>query len=165
MNEYTLWRHDKSINNEIKKWDFEDTTCNFGKNIYVDSELMKKKLLFAIASKGRYMICYVKNTKNEIVHYSFMVPHCRKFSFMNDGDIQIGPCWTKETYRGKGIYGKVLNYIAQTILRGNKEANLYVLIREANVSSIKGIRKADFVPVGKCKKTAFLKHYQVVEWF
>ena len=164
MEDYVVYRYNKSILN-TDEWLYQDLNVEIGKNMSRDAELMKKKILFTVASKGRHRICYVKNSKGELVHYSFIIPYCAKFSFMNKGDFCIGPCWTKEDYRGKGIYGSVLNYIAKMILKDNETVDLYVLIREANASSTRGIQKANFVPVGKSTKTKYLKHYKKVEWF
>ncbi len=163
MEEYIVYKYDKAVDNCSGIWQFQDTICEVVRNVSLDKDLLYKKILFSVATKGRQQIVCIRNDKGEIIHYSFVIPYCKKFSFMNKKDVCIGPCWTREDWRGKGIYGKVLDYIAAYVLNKNPEADLFVLIREANISSNKGIRKANYVPVGTIRKTKILKHYKNME--
>lgn len=164
MEEYIVYKYDKS-KSDIPKIEFGDIECGFAKNIACDAEYIKKKVYHSVTCGGGYSICYLKAPDGKVIHYSFVIPYCRKFSFMNKHDVCIGPCWTKEEYRGKGLYGNVLNFIAKTVLAKTPDADLYALVREANVSSTKGIHKANYIPAGKCTKTKYLKHYKKADWF
>ena len=164
MEKYIVYKYCKTVQT-YTEWSFNDTICKFGKRLSYDKELAKKKMLFSLVTRGKYQICYVHNTKGELIHYSFVIPYCVKFSFMQKRDLQIGPCWTNKEYRGQGIYGRVLDYIAQRAISSNPDINLYVLIREANIESTKGIHKTNYIPVGECIKTKYLKYYKKVEWY
>lgn len=164
MEKYIVYKYCNDVQTN-SEWSFYDTKCEFGKKLSYDKELLKKKILFSLVTRGKYKICYVLSPDGELIHYSFVIPYCAKFSFMDKDDLQIGPCWTNEKYRGRGIYGRVLDYIAQKAVSFNPNTNLYVLIRKANIESTKGINKANYIPVGECKKTKYLKLYNTVEWY
>ena len=159
LDEYTIYKYGgKNQEREFLKYRFDNS-------ISYDFELLKKKILFFLVSRGRYKICCVKNSDGELMHYSFIVPYCRKFSFMNKEDVVIGPCWTNEKFRGKGIYANALDYIAMQVRQKNPQSNVYVLVREKNIQSTKGIQKSGFNPVGKIQKTKVLKLYRNASWF
>jgi hypothetical protein len=67
----------------------------------------------------------------------------RKYDFQGAGF--IGPCYTKDTYRGKGIYPSALGRIADILKRENRSRVLIVTSMK-NMSSMKGIVKAGFKP-------------------
>ena len=164
MEKYIVYKYYNTVQTDLE-WSFNDTVCKFGKKISYDKELIKKKILFSLVTRGKYQICYVLSTDGELIHYSFIIPYCVKFSFMHKDDLQIGPCWTNKKYRGQGIYGRVLDFVAQKAILQNPNTNLYVLIRKANIDSTKGIKKANYIPVGECEKTKRLKLYNTVEWY
>jgi|LFRM01.2.fsa_nt_gb RimJ/RimL family protein N-acetyltransferase len=68
---------------------------------------------------------------------------------MKNGDIHIGPCWTAEKYRGKGIYPYILGCILNDYLR----KDVYIFCDEKNYSSIKGIQKVGFELCGYGERT------------
>lgn len=70
------------------------------------------RMYFCMLSR-EFCIYYVRDCAGSIVHTSFVMPGCRKFPFLQEGEYVIGPCVTKEESRGKGIYGKVLEYIVR----------------------------------------------------
>ena len=80
---------------------------------------------------------------------------------MRKGDLEIGPCYTYLTFRGKGIYPKVLSKICA--IRACGEGSFYMIVDESNIPSIKGIEKAGFIQCGKVKKGRFLKRYYMVQ--
>ncbi len=120
--------------------------------------LFKSHLVNSIPACGRQEIICLDDDYG-IVHYSFLMPSCCKFSFMKNGDCMIGPCWTREDKRGKGIYPEMLRLLASNYIKNNTGANVYILARPSNVPSTKGILKAGFVRIGYCYKTRFLKKY------
>lgn len=76
---------------------------------------------------------------NKVIHYSYVVPKCYKFPFLDSNSVEIGPCMTDKDYRGKGIYPSVLNNIVSDTI-GKK----YIIINDSNASSIRGVIKAGF---------------------
>lgn len=78
---------------------------------------LKEALLWNIACLGRCK-AYCLLEGNKVVHRSIVVRGRTKFTFLEKGDIEIGPCWTDEKYRGKGLYPFVLSEIIRSELRG-----------------------------------------------
>lgn len=69
---------------------------------------------------GRYIIYYVYDENDRIIHFSHVMPNFFKYAFIQQqNSIHIGPCWTHENYRGKGIYPAVLNKICTDNSRKN----------------------------------------------
>jgi len=71
------------------------------------------RLLFKIQTMGKAEIWYVLKDE-KIVHKSVCIPYCKKFSFMAKGDFEIGPCVTLQSFRGQGIYPKVISAIVKS---------------------------------------------------
>ena len=71
-----------------------------------------------------------------------------KYSFLGKNDIEIGPCYTEEGYRGQSVYPAVISRVLS-----DKGKTAYMLVREDNISSLNGIKKAGFVHVGYVRKT------------
>lgn len=117
------------------------------------------RLLFQVMTLGKARIYYVQNG-NDILHTSYVIPACAKFSFMDRNDLEIGPCYTYPTFRGKGIYPKVLSEICRR--RANDTLSFYMIVDETNFSSIKGIEKAGFVRCGSVQKSKFSRRYNLV---
>jgi len=70
---------------------------------------------------------------------------------MKKNDFEVGPCWTDEKYRGKGIYKYVIQLAVEKFSKDN--ASFYMIVDEKNISSIRGIEKSGFVKIGKVKKS------------
>ncbi len=164
---YCVYRFKKANNVQdsddvVAKWKQEGYSYS-EKLFRGEKRLLKAILLFMIETGGKYRIKCLDD-KEGLVHYSFIIPYCRKFSFMKKHDYQIGPCYTREDCRGKNIYPDMLMQISKEILEESPDSDIYVLIREQNEASLKGIAKADFEMVGRCTKTPMLKHYKECEW-
>ncbi len=101
---------------------------------------------------------YVVRRGQVVVHRSLVVRGRSKFQFLQDSDIEIGPCWTHPEYRGQGIYPSVLTHIMQTEL---SEGNAYMIVRDSNRESLRGIAKVGFRSTGRCVRVAALKPYRV----
>ena len=114
------------------------------------------RLEMLLSSKGKVSAYYLIR-KGKIVHTALVVPPCRKFPFLGSGDIQIGPCVTEPSYRGKGAYPYVLSKILE---EESSVGFAYMMVRESNTPSVKGIEKAGFLKAGKVKKTGFFKRYE-----
>ena len=108
-------------------------------------------IFWFLFTKRKYKIVYVINKKNEIIHYSHILPKLFKFPFMQSNDLEIGPCWTSKEYRGRGIYPFILKYIVEKLSQDNRR--FWIFAHEDNNPSIKGIRKSGFRFVGKGTKS------------
>ena len=95
-------------------------------------------LFSTIGGKSKIYVCY---DKNKPVHYSYVTEKCMKFPFLKKDEIHIGPCYTAESHRGRGIYPAVLN----EIIKNYKDKTAILIIDDKNNSSIKGAEKAGFV--------------------
>lgn len=104
--------------------------------------------IWYIITFGRSKKIIVLDCEGQVVHTSRVIGKCFKFPFLSKFSAEIGPCATKPNHRGQGIYPNVLRYILSD--GGWKE--YYMLVREDNLSSIKGIEKAGFVRVGTVRK-------------
>ena len=106
--------------------------------------------LWFLFTRGNYRIIYVLDNKR-IIHYTHVIPYFWKFNFMKKNDFEVGPCWTDEKYRGKGIYKYVIQLAVEKFSKDN--ASFYMIVDEKNISSIRGIEKSGFVKIGKVKKS------------
>lgn len=162
---YIVYRYRKDIvltEDYVERWKAAGYRyCE--KRLCFHKKLMKSFLLFFVESYGRQKIKLLYDNKG-IAHSSYVIPYCAKFSFMGRHDYQIGPCNTREDCRGKSLYPSMLNQIGREIIESKPDSNVYVLIRERNLSSNKGIQKANFEAVGTIRKTSFLKHYKKCIW-
>ncbi len=123
-----------------------------------DIKLILGRMYFWFITGGRYEIFYLLDDVN-VAHTSYVVPKCAKFSFLNRGDYEIGPCVTSNMYRRNGCYSYILEYI--TTLRDYADCDFYMIVNATNEASIKGIEKARFTKVGMVTKTKLLKYYKL----
>lgn len=115
------------------------------------------RMLFQGMSFGRARIFYAESDEGEIAHTSYVIPKCLKFAFMKAGDFEIGPCFTAPASRGKGIYPTVIRAICKEFATDRN--TLYMIVKESNTASIRGIEKAGFEKCGIVKKSKILKRY------
>ena len=115
------------------------------------------RLYFWLISRGKFCIFYLQH-KGKIVHTSYVVPPCGKFSFLHEGDFEIGPCMTVGDYRGRGCYPYVLNAITERKACGT--GNYYMIVRDDNSASVKGIEKAGFRLCGTVTRSRIRKAYR-----
>lgn len=113
-----------------------------------DKKIRKSLFRFYISllTKGGTKIYFALDDDNNILHYSVVIPRNIKYPFLKTGEYCIGPCNTSEKARGLGIYP----YVLQKILRDNPNNRFYMIIKEDNLSSIRGVKKAGFK---LCEKT------------
>lgn len=117
-------------------------------------------IFWFIITLGGYKIIYLK--KNEIIiHYTHILPKFFKLPFLGFNDLEIGPSWTEEAYRGKGIFPNVIRYIVETFK--DEKRCFYMFSHVDNKSSQKAIQKAGFDMWHCGYKTYFLGIYRVVE--
>lgn len=115
-------------------------------------------LFWFFSTRGRYKIVYLYDG-NKMVHYSHLLPKFFKLSFMDSEDLMIGPSWTREDYRGKGIFPAIIISIIQNF---KKEGRIFhIFTHKDNLASQKAITKACFHKWGRGKKTKKLGIYKV----
>lgn len=120
----------------------------------VSGKALLGRLYFWLITAGTCQIWYLRHD-NEVIHTSYVIPRCVKFPFLGEGDYEIGPCVTNENYRSRGVY----RYMLRLITASDPDAVFYMIVRDSNVPSIKGIEAAGFQLCGKVKRTRFLKNY------
>jgi len=71
----------------------------------------------------------------------------REFWWLDDHVLCLGPFWTHPAHRGRGVYGRLLGAaVAECRRRGWNRS--YIWAQSSNISSIRGIEKAGFAPLG-----------------
>lgn len=108
---------------------------------------------------GKYRILYVLDNE-KIVHYTYITSKCYRFPFMNNNDIQIGPCYTYEKYRGKKIYKSVLSHIINNTSDNKK---IWIYTTEDNHISQRAIESVGFKHVDTLVTTKILKILKSIE--
>ena len=116
-------------------------------------------MIWFIFTLGKYKIYYVNNTKGHIIHIAHVIPKFFKFPFMQEDDLEIGPCWTSESNRGRGIYPAVLQYIFLEESQENRK--FFMMISPDNIASIRGVLRAGFKEYGRGFKSQWLGIYNL----
>lgn len=98
--------------------------------------------------KGDGFYEYQALLHEEIVCTAYVVPKNIKFPFIPNNGYHIGPCYTKPEYRGKGLYPLLL----QHIMEENPDREYYMIIKDTNIPSIKGVQKVGFQKFAKGQK-------------
>ena len=98
-------------------------------------------LFWLIISLAKFEIYLLMDDKT-IVHTSYVSPKVYRFQFMGKKDIQIGPCWTNENYRNKGIYSKMLFLLLRYY--SDIERTIWIYTNLSNIASQKAILKSGF---------------------
>ena len=161
--QYKVKEHLEPNNENAIKYDVFTPSIRGGVLLFGESRKIKtilSRFMFQILTLGKAKIFYVRND-SELIHTSYVIPKCLKFTFMNKNDYEIGPCFTYPKHRGKGIYPKLLRSICHCV--GSKDTVFYMIVDEKNVASIKGIEKAGFTKCGLVKVSKVLKRYSLVE--
>lgn len=120
----------------------------------------KNALYWNIATLGKTK-AYVVYDGKTCIHFSYVVKGREKFPFLNEKDIEIGPCWTHPEYRGLGIYPAVLSHIIQKELSDGGTA--YMIISDSNQASQRGVTKVGFQESGSCVVRDFWRRHRI-EW-
>lgn len=115
-------------------------------------------LFWFLITRGRYKIIYLSDG-NVIIHYTHIFPKFFKLPFMSSKDLMIGPAWTIESYRGKGIFPAVITYIVKNFKKVGR--SFYIFAHADNVASQKAIEKAEFYKWALGYKTKKLGIYKV----
>ncbi len=115
-------------------------------------------IFWFIFTKGQYKIIYVKKD-DKLIHYSHTLPKFFKFPFMGSEDLEVGPSWTDEKYRGKGIFPAVIGYTVQLFKK--EKCTFYILVHKDNSSSQKAVLKSGFNKWRDGYKTEKLGIYRI----
>ena len=120
----------------------------------------KELLFWNITCMGKIKVyCVYKD--NELVHKSFVIKGKAKFPFLENTDIEIGPCWTDYKFRGKGYYPYVLYTIIKNELQDGGIA--YMIVDDKNISSLNGIKKVGFIKTDYVIIRSKFKRYYAVK--
>lgn len=165
-NKYVFFRFDDqdyTLNTDLnytmilKAYQIEQFTPTF-LNLKIHDANTLLYIFWFIVTFGKYRIIYLKKD-DDIIHYTHILPKFFKLPFLDLNDLEIGPSWTKESYRGQGIFPAVINYVVQTFKK--KERSFYAFAHIDNIPSQKALKKARFDMWGHGYKTGFLGVYKV----
>jgi len=106
---------------------------------------------FKLFNKFDYNI-FIVYCGESIVHYSVVLTKYFRYPFMAEHDIQIGPCWTRNEYRRKGIHFFVIQKILTTH-QNKSDFKFWYITREDNIASRKSIQKSGFTQHGKGRRS------------
>jgi hypothetical protein len=116
-----------------------------------------KNVAWFLLSFGQYKIVYLREEKT-IVHSSYIIPKNIRFPFMAKCDLQIGPCYTNENYRGKGIYTAVLRLIPKVYGKPNR--TFWIFTTEQNLISQRAIERSNYKRFGTVIPEGFLRVFK-----
>lgn len=110
---------------------------------------MNKNLAFVIywllyliiwRRQGKSYEHYLVYDRERLIHRCTVLPKYYRYPFMGNNDIQIGPYWTADGYRGQGICPIMICKIMNKYKFKKKYA--YVVMRENNTRSQRCVIKA-----------------------
>lgn len=101
--------------------------------------------IWNVLSFFRFKEYQLIDRKGKIVSYAQLMPKIFIFSFMSKQGLHIGPCYTDEKQRGRGLYPELLKMIIQNEIKNDE---FFIFTKKTNIASQKGIIKAGFVPFG-----------------
>lgn len=111
---------------------------------------------------ARVFKIYLVYDQEKLIHYSFFFGKSFKFPFIQKDDIFLGPIWTSNEYRRKGIS---FNAIKEIILSfGDKVNHFWWMCDEKNTGSRKLAEKLGFLKYGKVKRDAMMI-YRLIDKF
>lgn len=109
-----------------------------------------------VLTRGKVKIYFAIDENDKILHSAYIIPSNWKYAFLGKHGANIGPCNTIEEARGKGLYP----YMVKHIVKDNPDLKCYLMIKDTNISSIKGAQKAGFaLTTRKVKQTKLLHRF------
>ena len=116
---------------------------------------MKAKIQFLFFSALHYLrlfrssgySIFTVHCGKKVVHYSVVLPKYFLLPFMEEGDVHIGPCWTRDAYRGRGIASYGVWKILESC-KGRTDRFWYVSA-EGNIGSNRVAERLGFIQYGK----------------
>lgn len=142
---------------ELKGYNIEQFIPSFTNLKKHDAKILIYIFWF-IVTGGKYKIIYLKKD-DEIIHYTHILPKFFKLPFLDLNDLEIGPSWTKESYRGQGIFPVIINYITHHFKKEGR--SFHILARIENLASQNAIKKTGFYIWAKGYKTDFFGIYKM----
>jgi len=109
-------------------------------------------LVWNILSFFRFKEYQLIDEDGQIASYAQIMPKIFIFPFVSNKGLHIGPCYTIEKYRGKGLYSGLLKIIIQKETKCNE---FFIFTKTTNIASQKGILKAGFIPYAYGYKSKF----------
>jgi hypothetical protein len=99
---------------------------------------------------ARVFRMYLVYDQEKLIHYSFLFGKSYKFPFIQKNDIFLGPIWTSDEYRRRGISFN----IAEEIIHSPEDKVDYFwwMCDEKNIGSRKLAEKLGFLEYGKVKR-------------
>lgn len=98
-------------------------------------------MLWFLFSFGNFSVLVLLDDKI-VVHYSYLTPKVFRFPFMKRGDVQVGPCVTHESYRGQGVFSKVLSLIP--LLYPGINNTIWTYTTEDDIAAQKAFKNAGY---------------------
>ncbi|GAB1405491.1 hypothetical protein MASR1M74_26720 [Lentimicrobium sp.] len=98
-------------------------------------------ILWMLSTRGRFKVLILLDN-DIVVHYSYLTPKVFRFPFMKKGDIQVGPCVTHPSYRGQGVFSRVLSLIPELYPGNNRTVWTYTT--EDDIAAQKAFRNAGY---------------------
>ena len=86
---------------------------------------------------------------NKVISKAVLISKVPTYVFLPKDGVHICYCETIPEARGKGFYPLLLSYIQNDM----PEKEMYMIVKNTNISSIRGIEKAGFVKYAVGKKT------------
>ncbi|MEA5112122.1 hypothetical protein SDC9_36049 [bioreactor metagenome] len=100
----------------------------------------KVNFLWYLFSRGNFSILILMDEKL-VVHYSYLTPKVFRFPFMRKGDVQVGPCVTHASFRGKGVFSKVLELVPLLYPRSE---TIWTYTTEDDIAAQKAFKNAGY---------------------
>ncbi len=98
-------------------------------------------ILWYLFSLGNFKVLVLLDGQI-VVHYSYVTPKIYRFPFMKKGDIQVGPCVTHKSYRGQGVFTKVLELIPS--LYPGRDRTIWTYTTEDDIAAQKAFKNAGY---------------------
>ena len=112
----------------------------------IDKKRHKNKWLYSIQDASK------------TVHKSYLFDSVYLLKSINKSGPVIGDCHTHKEYRGQAIYPFVINKIAKEVIE-TKGKEVYIVVDQNNLNSIKGIEKSGFSKLASIKAKRWLWFY------
>lgn len=107
-----------------------------------------RMLGFSMSFKKSYAILIIKEKNTEeIIHFNVVLPKNYRSPFLKKNDLILGPVWTHEKYRKKGILRFSISYIYAQLKESNRA--FWWVCNEENKSSRYSIEKIGFSLIGE----------------
>ncbi len=94
--------------------------------------------IYSALKTGVYARMYVIVYGRCVVHYSYVLPNIERMPKMTAHDREIGPCWTDDRHRRKGLYTYAIKRLCKIFCT---HGAVYMLVKEDNIPSLTAIER------------------------